>query len=272
MHKVCRLILLGLVGLTLPTMGQTGAAELIQDVGVEQKLGAEIPRDLTFTDRHGKPVNLGQLIDGKVTILVPVYYSCPGLCTSVLGSVSQIIDKVSLDLGKDFQVVNVSFDPTNTPELAEAKAANYRATLSEKRREAAATDWHFLTGTQENITTLMNQIGFHYKKVGEEYSHGAALVVLTPEGRIARYLTGIGISPKDARFALVEASGGKVGDPIDLVFSYCYRYDPRAGKYVPLAWRIMRIGCLLALAAMLIGGFFLWKSEFVKKRRLEHNV
>lgn len=272
MHKFYRLIFVGLVGIGLPCFAQTGAAALIKDVGVEQKLGADIPRDLSFTDRHGKAVKLGQLIDGKVTILVPVYYSCPGLCTSILGSVLKVIDEISLDLGEDYQIVNVSFDPTNTPELAREKAENYRSSLSKKTREAAEKDWYFLTGNDENITTLMNQIGFYYKKVGEEYSHAAALVVVTPEGRIARYLTGIGISPKDARFAVVEASGGKVGSPIDLAISYCYRYDPRAGKYVPLAWRIMRIGCLLVLAAMIVGGFFLWKSEFVRKRRLEHNV
>jgi len=214
-------------------------------------------------DRNGKTLSLGQLIDGKVTILAPVYYSCPGLCTSILGTVAQIIDGVKLDLGEEYQIVNVSFDPTNTPELAAEKAANYRTTLSKKKRQQAEAGWYFLTGNQENITTLMNQIGFYYKKVGEEYSHGAALVVITPDGRVARYLTGIGISPKDTRFALIEASGGKIGSPIDLAISYCYRYDPRAGKYVPLAWRIMRIGCLMVLAAMLIGGFFLWKSEFV---------
>lgn len=273
MQKTYWLTLMGALFMSLPISAQSGAAALIQGVGVDQNLGAELPLDLEFTTRDGKTMKLGQIIDGsKVTILVPVYYSCPGLCTSVLGSVCKIIDGMSLDLGDDYQIVNISFDPTNTPELALEKAETYRTVLSEKHREAAKSAWYFLTGSQENITKLMNLIGFRYKKVGTEYSHAATLVAVTREGKVARYLTGIGITPEDARFALVETSQGSLGSPIDLVLSYCYRYDPTAGKYVPLAWRIMRIGCMIVLLLMCIGGAILWKSEFVRKRRLEHNV
>lgn len=273
MQKSCGLMLMGAFLLCLPVSAQKGAAALIESVGVDQKLGVDLPLDLEFVNREGKTVKLGQIIDGsKVTILVPVYYSCPGLCTSILGSVTNIIDGMSLDLGDDYQIVNVSFDPTNTPELAREKATTYRTVLGEKHREAAKSAWYFLTGSQENITKLMDLIGFRYKKVGEEYSHAAALVAVTRQGKVARYLTGIGITPEDARFALVETSQGSLGSPIDLVLSYCYRYDPTAGKYVPLAWRIMRIGCLIVLFLMCVGGGILWKTEFVRKRRLEHNV
>ncbi len=272
MQKILGVMLLSLWGCMLPLLAQQGAAALIEDVRVDQRLGEQIPSGLTFTKEDGTPVKLEELCAGKVTLLVPVYYSCPGLCTTVLNSVSEIIDRVDFKLGTDYQIVNVSFDPTNTPELAAAKAANYRSALDPSKQKGAEQAWYFLTGTPENITPLMNQIGFHYKLVDGVYSHAAAMVVLTADGKIARYLTGIGIAPREARFAVLEAADGKIGSPVDLVVSYCYRYDPTAGKYVPMAWMIMRVGCVLALILMLIGGFFLWKSELVRKWRLEHNV
>lgn len=272
MKKMCWLMSLGFFCGQL-ALAQVGAAPLIEDVGVDQNLGVDIRGDLAFTDRFGKEVALNEFMGGEMpSILVPVYYSCPGLCTAVLSTVTNIIRNMSLELGTDYRVINVSFDPDNDAELANEKASNYRSDLAKNDQVAAKQAWHFLTGTQQNITLLMNQIGFRYKKVGMEYSHPAALVVLTPQGKVARYLTGIGMSPGDTKLAVMEASGGKVGSPIDLVFSYCFRYDPRAGKYVPLAWRIMRIGCLLVLVAMSVAGYFLWKSELVRKRRLEHNV
>jgi protein SCO1 len=272
MQKIFGAMLMSLLGCAMPLLAQQGAAAMIEDIGVDQRLGLNIPSGLTFNKEDGTPVKFEELCAGKVTLLVPVYYSCPSLCTTVLGSVNQIIDRVDFALGQDYQIVNVSFDPTNTPELAAAKAANYRSILEPSKRQGAEQAWFFLTGTPENITPLMDQIGFHYKLVDGEYSHAAALVVLTPDGKIARYLTGIGITPREARFAMLEAAEGKIGSPVDLVVSYCYRYDPMAGKYVPMAWMIMRVGCVLVLITMLIGGFFLWKSELVRKWRLEHNV
>ena len=238
-----------------------------------ENLGGNLDLTLQFRDRHGNDLKLSSLINGeKPTILAPVYYSCPGLCTAILDTVRNLIGDIDLDLGDEYQVINVSFDPTNTPELADAKSKNYRSTLPEEKVEAAEKAWYFLTGEQDAITALMNRVGFHYKFINGQYSHVATLILISPEGKITRYLSGVGMGARDTKLALVEASGGKVGSPWDRAFSYCFRYDPTAGKYVPWAWRILRIGGVLTLIVMGIGGYLLWKSEFVRKRRQEHNV
>lgn len=273
MQKKFGLILLALAMGCVFAQAQEDATSLVEDVGVTEHLGDTIDLNLKFTDRHGKELSLKELVNGdKPTILVPVYYSCPGLCTAVLSSVHDLIKNVSLNLGEEYQVVNVSFDPTNLPMLAKAKAENYRSTLPAAERQAAKAAWYFLTGQQENITTLMNQIGFRYKYVNDQYSHAAVLVVLSPEGKITRYLQGVGMTPRDVKLAVIEASGGTVGSPLDRALSMCFRYDPLAGKYTPLAWTILRIGGVLTLIFMSAVGWYLWKSEFLKKRRLDNNV
>jgi protein SCO1/2 len=246
---------------------------LVEDVGIDEKLGETVDLNLELVNRQGETVRLGDLLAGEMpTILAPVYYSCPGLCTLVLNGVREVIRDMDLQLGLDYQVLNVSFDPTNTPALAAAKADNYYRTLSEADARAAREHWYFLTGKAEAVAALMDQIGFRYKYVNDQYSHASAIVLLSPEGKITRYLAGINFPPKDTKLAVVEASGGQVGSPIDRVLTYCFRYDPLAGKYVPYAWGIMRIGAGASLILLLVGSFFLWKSEFFNKRRLEPNV
>ena len=255
----------------LPVSGQLDTKPLIKDVGVDEHLGQKVDLSLTFTSMTGERVSLADLVRaGKPTVIAPVYYSCPNLCTLVLNGVRDAINGTDLVLGEDYQVLNVSFDPENTPELAAAKAANYYETLDDPK--AADGAWRYLTGDKEQIAQLMDEIGFRYKKANGQYSHTSVLVLLSPEGVITRYLYGVRYPSRDFRLAVVEASAGKVGTTIDRLLIYCFRYDPLAGKYVPYAWGIMRAGAALTLIGFLVFGFILWKKELFKKRRLGHHV
>jgi protein SCO1/2 len=270
MHKIFALMLA-----CVPYMvrAQIDAKGLVEDVGLDEHLGQDLDLDLVFVNRAGENVRLGDLINGDMpTIIAPVYYSCPGLCTLVLNGVRDSIRDVDLQLGVDYQVVNVSFDPTNTPAMASAKADNYYKTLSPANQRAARLHWYFLTGDQERIAPLMDRLGFRYKKANGVYSHASVLAMISPEGKITRYIAGVTFPPQDVKLALLEASGGKVGSPIDKILTYCFRYDPLAGKYVPWAWGIMRIGGAVTLLVLGIGAVLLRKSELVRKRRLEQNV
>lgn len=250
---------------------QLDTVELVEGVGIDEHLGDQINLNLEFIDLEGNRVKLRDFIDGsKPTIIAPVYYNCPQLCTLVLNGVANLIDNLDLQLGTDYQVLNISIDPTNTPDLAAQKAANYCNALSEP--EVAAKNWHFLTGEEANVVSIMDQVGFRYKKVDDQYSHTSAIVFVSPKGLITRYIYGVKYSTRDARLATIEASDGKVGSTLERVFVYCFRYDPLAGKYVPYAWGIMRVGALLTLAFMLLAGFILWRAELTKKWRLRQNV
>ena len=271
MHGCTTFIFLLITWSPVSLFAQLDSQPLIEDVGVEEHLGETINLDLEFTNRFGEKVTLGQLIQvNRPTILAPVYYSCPGLCTLVLNGVARLVNDLEFQMGTDYQVINISFDPTNTPDLAKEKAGNYYRTLNDAK--AAESHWHFLTGQQENIAQFTQAIGFNYKKANDQYSHASVLVLVSPQGKITRYLYGVDYPGKDVRRALVEASQGKVGNTLDKMLMYCFRYDPLAGKYVPYAWGIMRIGAGLTLLIMLVGGFFLWKSDLLKKRRLRQHV
>ncbi|CAM2006463.1 SCO family protein [Acanthopleuribacter pedis] len=251
-------------GLSLPLFAQLDTKPLIEDVGVDEKLGQRINLAQTFTDRHGNPVTLGDLFtDGKPVIIAPVYYSCPQLCTLVLNGVRNLINDMTLTLGEDYRVVNICIDPDNTPEMAADKAKNYIGTLD--RPEPADKNWFFLTGNSQVIENAMDQIGFRYKKVDEQYNHASVIVLVSPQGVISRYVYGVTYPAKDVRLGLVEAAEGKVGTTLDKVLIYCFRYDPLAGKYVKDAMNLMRLGSGLSLLAMLVIGFFLWRSELLNK-------
>lgn len=256
--------------LTCPLMAQLSAKPLVDGVGVNEQLGENIDLSLAFTNTDGSVITLQDIFDKDLpTVLVPVYYTCPSLCTAILTGVSDLINKSDLLLGVQYQVVNVCFDPENTPEIAAAKAANYYQTLV--KPEPAAENWYFLTGNQENITTLMDQIGFTYKKANDQYSHTSVLALISPKGKISRYLYGVNFDAKDFRLGMVETAQGKVGTTLDKILVYCFRFDPLAGKYVPHAWRLMRIGAALTLLFIAALLYFLWKKE-LDKRRLGQNV
>lgn len=227
--------------------------DLLKDVGIDQKLNASIPLDLMFRDEHGQPVELSQYFGSKPVILTLVYYSCPMLCTQVLNGLDRSLKALPMEIGKDFNVVTVSIDPTEQPVLAEAKHALYTGIYG---RPGAAYGWHFLTGDEPQIKQLANAVGFRYAydPDSKQFAHAAGIMMLTPEGKLSRYFYGVQFPERDLRLGLVEASQGKIGSPVDQVLLFCYHYDPHTGKYGLLISRVIQLAGGLTV---LIGGIFL---------------
>jgi protein SCO1 len=232
----------------------------LQNVGIEQHLGAQVPPDLSFRDDTGKSVKLGDYFGRKPVILNLVYYNCTMLCGEALAGLASAMRLVKFDVGREFDVVTVSFDPRETPDMAAAKKADY---VKRYGRANAAAGWHFLTGPPDSINALTKTVGFQYQydEKSNQYAHATAILVLTPEGRISRYFYGVDFPPKDLRLGLVEASEGKIGNAVDAVLLYCYHYNPETGKYGAMVANILRLAA--AATILLIGGliFILWRLD-----------
>jgi protein SCO1/2 len=225
----------------------------LKNVGIEQHLNEQIPPGLTFRDETGKAVQLGDYFGRKPMILNLVYYQCPMLCGEVLSGLESALRVLKFDVGKEFDVLTVSFDPKETPEMAAAKKAEY---LKRYRRAGADHGWHFLTGPSASIDALTKAAGFQYQYDPDsgQFAHATAIMVLTPEGKIAQYYYGVEFAPKDLRLGLVQASENKIGTVVDQVLLYCYHYDPDTGKYGAIISRVLQ---LAAGATVLILGTFL---------------
>jgi protein SCO1/2 len=234
--------------------------ELLKDVGIDQKLNDEIPLDLKFRDEHGQTVELARYFGSKPVILTLVYYNCPMLCTQVLNGLDRTLKLLPMDIGKDFNVVTVSIDPTERPVLAEAKQAMYTGMYG---RPGAAEGWHFLTGDEPEIKHLAQAVGFRYAYDAEskQFAHASVIMMLTPEGRLSRYFYGIEYPQRDVRLGLVEASQGKIGSAIDQVLLFCYHYDPHTGKYGLLISRVIQLAGVLTVLAGGICLYFLFRGE-----------
>jgi len=232
----------------------------LENVGIEQHLDAQVPPDLTFRDDSGKTVKLGDYFGRKPLILNLVYYNCTMLCGEALAGLSSAMRLVKFDVGNEFDVITVSFDPRETPEMAAAKKADY---VKRYGRANAAAGWHFLTGQAESINALTKTVGFQYQYDAKtnQYAHATAIMVLTPQGRISRYFYGVDFPPKDLRMGLVEASQGKIGNTVDAVLLYCYHYDPETGKYGAIVANILRLAA--AATILLLGSllFILWRLD-----------
>ncbi len=239
--------------LTDPTQTIGMRPELLKDVGVDQKLNSSIPLDLNFRDEHNNAVTLAQYFGTKPVILTLVYYNCPMLCTQILNGLDRSLQEIPLSVGKDFNVVTVSIDPTDKPRLAEAKQAVYTGMY---RRAGAADGWHFLTGDDPQIKQLADSVGFRYAfdPDSHQYAHASVIMVLTPQGKISKYFYGVSFPSRDLRLGLVDASSGKIGSPADEILLYCYHYDPHTGKYGLLISHVLQLG---GLATILVGGIFL---------------
>jgi protein SCO1/2 len=232
----------------------TGKSDaVLKQVGIDQRLNNQIPLDLTFRDESGREVKLGEYFRGdKPVVLTLVYYECPMLCNQVLNGVVGTFEAMTFTPGKEFEVVTVSFDPSEGPELAAKKKETY---LKRYRREGAGVGWHFLTGDKDSIARLSDSVGFRYvwDEQSKQFAHASAIMVATPQGRLSHYFYGIDYSPKDLRLALVEASEGRIGSPVDTLILYCYHYDPATGRFAPVMAVLRAAGVLtvLGLAALL---------------------
>jgi len=232
---------------------QTGTPAALRNIGIDQKLNEQVPLDLVFRDEMGREKQLREFFRGKPVILSLVYYECPMLCNQVLNGLSGSLGTLSFDVGREFDVLTVSFDPRETPAMADAKKESY---IRRYKREGASDGWHFLTGELASIERLTQAVGFRYNydEESKQYVHASGIMVLTPEGKLSRYFYGIEYAPKDVRLGLIEASAGKIGSPVDAVLLYCFHYDPMTGKYAPVVMNIMRlcgVATVIAIVALI---------------------
>ncbi len=234
----------GVVSSTLPAP--------LREIGFDQNIDQLLPLDTTFRDEAGTTVHLGDYFGKRPVVLVFAYYDCPMLCTMVINGLSSALGVLSLNPGKDFEIVTVSFNPRDTPASATAKKAAY---LERYRRPGSAEGWHFLTGDQPQIDRVTKAAGFRYvwDEQTKQYAHPSGIIVATPDGRLAKYLFGIEYGPRDLRLAIVEASQGKVGTAADALLLYCYHYDPMTGRYGLAIMRAVRIAG--AATVLAIGTF-----------------
>ncbi len=248
----------------------------LEGIGIDQKIGVQIPGNLKFKDSSGRTLPLKSFFDGKRPVFLTFNYTdCPQLCSLQLNSLSNALKRLDWTPGKEFRLLTVSMDPTETPKKAAGTKALYIHALEAKKvggklvgKKELESGWEFLTGEDKNIHALADAVGFHYKFLPErkEYAHKAALITLSPNGKVLRYLSNINYSPRDLKFALLEAGEGKVGSAVDNFFLSCFNYDPRRGGYVLAAVRIMKIGGLLTL--LLLGLFWFSMARMKKKKAL----
>jgi protein SCO1 len=221
---------------------------ILKNVGIVQKMNAQVPVDVPFVDETGKQVTLSQYL-GKPVILALVYYQCPSLCNLVLNGIVRTTKLLTMTAGSDFDVVAISFDPRETPEIAAAKKQTY---VKQYGRAGAENGWHFLTGTEASSRMVADAVGFHYAfdSMTNQYAHASAIILLTPQGRVARYFYGVEYPARDLRLGLTEASSGQISSPVDQILLYCYHYDPATGKYGLVVMNLLRAGGILTILCL----------------------
>jgi protein SCO1/2 len=249
-----------------PTTGTTsmGLPPVLKKVGIDQKLNEKVPLDAVFKDEEGREVRLGQFFKGKPVVLSLVYYTCPMLCNQILNGMLSSFRQISFNAGEQFEVINVSFDPRDTPAIAAAKKQTYIKAYNRAGGEAA---WHFLTGDEANVRRLADAVGFRYlwDEQTKQFAHASGIMILTPEGKLARYFYGVEYPPRDLRLGLVEASQNRIGTPVDTLMLYCYHYDPATGKYGAVVMNIMRVAGVITVGLM-VGLFFFLRK--ISRRRM----
>jgi len=230
---------------------------VLSKVQVTQHLNAQLPLDAPFVDDEGKPVTLAKYFDGKhPVVLTTVYYNCPMLCSEEMDGLTSALEMVHLVPGKDFQIVIISIDPTETPKLAAEKKAFY---LRRYGHPETAAGWHYLTGQEPAINAVTKTVGFGYVRVPgpdgklTQYAHASSIEIATPQGKLAQYYLGVEYSPKDILLGLVDASGNHIGSPVANILTYCYRYDPQTDKHSLMVVRVVQLGGIVTVASL--GGF-----------------
>jgi len=229
-------------------------------VGIDQKLGQQVPLGLAFRDENGKTAQLSQYFGQKPVILSLVYFNCPMLCTQVLNGQEAAMKGLPMEVGNQFEAVTVSIDPSDRPVLASVKKQMYAGMYG---RPGAAEGWRFLTGDEAQIKQLANAVGFHYAydPDSKQFAHASVIMVLTPDGKVSKYFYGIQYSPRDLRLGLVEASARKIGTPVDSILLFCYHYDPNTGKYGLLISRLIQAGGALTVLVIGISMLVLFRRE-----------
>jgi protein SCO1 len=257
----------GAMGTPSPRTPEEGPAALMSKVNIEERLGEAVSLDLPFQDSTGESITLRKLFSpDKPVLLVLAYYRCPTLCTLVLGATAKAIRETGLRLGEDFQVVTVSIDPRESARLATERKKTHLATLNRSERDP---DWRFLVGTEASVKRLADEVGFRYAYDAStgQYAHAAAIIVLTPEARVSRYLYGVSFPGRDLRLSLVEASQGRVGTSFDRVLLTCFRYDPATRRYGFYLSSFVRLGAfaIFGAVATLLG--VLWRREWKPEQK-----
>ncbi|NLG72410.1 MAG: SCO family protein [Chloroflexi bacterium] len=260
--KILRSTILILVLLSFArAVAQEPTPDPVKDVAFDQRLNEAVPLDLTFTDENGTSVRLEDYFNNRPVILLLAYYECPMLCDLALANITRVLRELRFNIGEQYEVVTLSIDPRETPEIAARKKA---ALLSEYQRPGAEQGWHFLTGRQAEIDRLAESIGFSYvyDPALDEYSHPTGLVLITPQGKISRYFFGFNYTAQDLRLGLVEASQERIGSLIDRAFLLCYSYNPATGKYTLLIQNVLRlvaVGTVLLLSGLIL--LMLWRER-----------
>src|SRR3984957_19469246 len=259
-HAICGILalLLGASGASAQAVPSgTGPAAgnippLLKDVGFAPPLNAHLPLDLAFRDEAGRDVQLREYFTGKPVLLALVYYGCPMLCNQTEQGVVGALRMLSFNPGRDYEVVFVSFDPRESPDMAAQKK---ESAMTHFRRPETASGWHFLTGSTEAIDALTKGANFRYSfdPKSNLFAHASGILLLTPDGRISRYFYGVEYPARDVRLGLVDASAGKIGTPVDRALLFCYRYDPASARYSASILKIIRLGGVLTMLALVAG-------------------
>src|SRR5688572_27384508 len=241
----------------------TGLPDALQKIGIEQKLGEQLPLETIVTNEDGKKVTLGSLFkSGRPVVLAFVYYECPMLCNEVLNGLTGSLKGISLDAGKDFDVIALSFDARENekPGLAMNKKAAY---IERYGRPDSEKGWHFLTADQSSIDSITKAAGFSYRwdEKSNQFAHAGGVMVVTPEGKMSRYYFGIDFSPRDLKLGMIESANNRIGSAADQMLLYCYHYDPATGRYGLAILSVIRFGAILTLLGMGAMGFVFWRRN-----------
>lgn len=247
----------------LSMSGPGGIQERFPDISIDQNLNAQVPLDLKFLNEQGEPVTLGALMQGRPAVLSLVYYECPMICNEILNGMVAAFDGVKYPMDESFEVITVSIDPGEKPELAREKKANY---LKQYHRNGGEGGWHFLTiENQDDLDTLADVVGYRYvyDPATDQFAHATGIMVLTPEGKVARYFYGIDYIPRDLEFSLVEASKGNVGSPVDKLVLLCFQYDPASGSYGFYVFGALRLGAIMTVGFLCL----FWLTYYLGTRK-----
>ena len=243
-----------------------GLPKALKEVGIQQKLNEQLPLDIEFKNEDGKTVKIGDYFGKRPVVLALVYYECPMLCSEVLNGMTGSLKSLNFSVGKEFDVVAISFDAreNDKPELAKSKKEAY---VKRYAREGSENGWHFLTGTQDSIDKITDAVGFGYQwdEQTQQFAHAGAIMILTPEGKLSKYLYGIDYAPKDIKLAVMESSENKIGSPVEQLMLYCFHYNPATGKYGFAILNIVRLVGVLTLFGLGTMIFVFWRREKAKK-------